>query len=66
MRFTRNKNKTTVNAIRIKNKFLWLPKSINGEFRWLEKASYLQRYEQRFDVTCGASWNEWVNVKWFG
>lgn len=39
-------------------KFLWFPKEINREIRWLEKATYKQVY-------CGAAigWHDlwWIN-----
>jgi hypothetical protein len=49
---------------RIRNKFLWFPKKINGECRWLEKASWLETSRRMWDVTCGAEWIEWGGVKW--
>ncbi len=30
--------------IRIKRRFLWWPKEINGQMRWLERASFSQEY----------------------
>ena len=40
------KNKTyKVGDTKIVNKFLWLPLSINGETRWLERASYKATYK---------------------
>jgi len=49
---------------RIISKFLFIPKIIGDEMRWLERASIEQKLHRMFDVTCGASWSEWRDVKW--
>lgn len=36
--------------------FLWLPMELNGDLRWLEKATILQRYSD----WCG----EWLYIRW--
>lgn len=43
---------------RVKRRFLILPKCVNGEWRWLEVATYEQRLE--------SSWSEsyWIDTKW--
>lgn len=40
----------TVRSIR---RFLWFPKVINGELRWLEKAMWSELYQHR-----------WYSIKW--
>lgn len=49
---------------RIRKKFLWLPKKINEECRWLEKAVWLETSQRMWDVTCGSKWVEWRGKKW--
>lgn len=46
-------------------KFLFLPKIINNEFRWLEKAIYEQKFIQSDygDAALGLV-DRWVNTKW--
>lgn len=39
--------------VRVLRRFLWWPKTINGERRWLCRASWLQQFIKG-----------WVNVKW--
>lgn len=38
--------------IEVVESFLWLPKTIDGETRWLEKARYAIRYEEAYDGYC--------------
>jgi hypothetical protein len=40
--------------VRIRNKFLWFPVSINGEVRWLERATW----EEEFVFTI------WIKERW--
>ena len=53
--------------IRIVSKFLWFPKYINREWRWLEKASYKQIYRKvwvaLYDAT-SAFFIEWCDEEW--
>ena len=49
---------------RIKTKFLWLPKKINQECRWLEKSTWLESSQRMWDVTCGYEWIEWRGITW--
>lgn len=49
---------------RIINKFLFFPKRIGDEVRWLEKCNIKQTLDRMFDVTCGAQWWEWRDVEW--
>lgn len=47
--------------VRIKTKFLILPKIINGELRWLEFATYSQEYSI---LGCGVA--GWFDIEWIG
>jgi hypothetical protein len=49
---------------RIINKYLFIPKRIGDERRWLEKATIKQTLYYMFDVTCGAAWWEWRDTEW--
>ena len=42
---------------RIVRRFLWWPKGINGEVRWLGRVSYRQVWGSKF-------WPFWENTKW--
>lgn len=47
---------------RVVTKFLWLPKNLNQEMRWLEKAKWRQR---AFHFTNGYGYfYEWRDVSW--
>ncbi len=56
MRFKRKPFKYT----RVVSKFLWFPLEINGEIRWLERATFKKRYNNYYD---GGSWEyiEWID-----
>lgn len=41
----------------IRNKFLWLPKTINEELRWLEIASWAETYR-------GSMYLDWRPTTW--
>lgn len=43
---------------RIVTKFLWFPKRIGNEERWLEKASWVEKYIFHWDG------NDWFAVDW--
>lgn len=58
----RVKRKYKPGNIRIIEKFLIFPKTINGETRWLEKAKIKQRFEFYIDVVIPLS--EWDDIKW--
>ena len=47
----------------IVSKFLWFPKSINREWRWLEKASYKRKYDA-VPVSDRSCIHTWVNIEW--
>ena len=46
-------------------KFLLFPKCINGEFRWLEKATWTRKatYDYSTWVFCGRIYY-WENIEW--
>jgi hypothetical protein len=48
-------------AVRVRRRFLWLPVCIDGECKWLERATLMERYEAGEDW--GTSWN-WRPHKW--
>jgi len=49
---------------RIISKYLYLPKRIGNERRWLERCKIKQTLRYMFDVTCGATWWEWRDKEW--
>ena len=49
---------------RIISKYLFIPKRIGDECRWLERVSIKQTLYRMFDVTCGACWWEWRDTEW--
>ena len=50
---------------RIVNKFLLIPRCIDSETRWLEKATIKQKLVKRIDFTGGGGyWYEWEDVCW--
>jgi len=49
---------------RIISKYLYIPKRIGNERRWLERVSFKQTLHRMFDVTCGACWWEWRDTEW--
>ena len=46
------------------SKYLFIPKRIGDEYRWLERASIKQTLYRMFDVTSGAEWWEWRDTEW--
>jgi len=40
----------------VKNNFLWIPKTIGDEMRWLEYASYKEKYLDKFLGWTGVIW----------
>lgn len=57
-------NRPKPNDKRIRSGFLFLPKCINGEIRWLEFAWW----EEMFVETYGREYisGEWATLKWLG
>jgi len=51
---------------RIVTKFLWFPKVLDGELRWLEKVKILQEV-QKVDIGGSGEWGKykhsWINLK---
>ena len=52
----------SVGDTRIKTRFLIFPKSINGEVRWFEKATYKQENITLYNK--GDKWTDWSNIEW--
>lgn len=48
---------------RIITKFLLFPKCLNGEWRWLEKASYEQVYGN-WCTSSDEDFNSWSDMRW--
>ena len=50
---------------RVDQKFLWFPKKIDGEWRFLEKVAIMSEYVQidKYPYTCFWQEKEWRNVK---
>lgn len=63
MRYKHKVTAYTLRHIRVKTRFLWFPKRISNETRWLETATYTQKYTE---VHTGAytSKEEWVDLNW--
>lgn len=52
------------NTVRVRERFLLFPKSIDGRLRWLEKAKWKERYTAySSDETMVMSWEsiEWLD-----
>lgn len=49
---------------RVKTKFLLLPKRIENQTRWLEKASYVQEYQRTY-VGNSEYIYLWVTTNWY-
>ena len=64
--------KPTVGDIRSISKFLWLPKTLDEETRWLERVVYSQEYRELRGYDYSAAINDfvpytiykWVNLHW--
>jgi hypothetical protein len=44
--------------------FLWWPKRINGETRWLERAQWTQRYQQYYGAYGDSRYQRWEDYYW--
>ena len=50
---------------RVISKFLFIPKRIGDETRWLEKATIRQTLNlMRGDAESGGRWCEWIDTEW--
>ena len=47
------------NSVRLRIKFLFWPKDIDGEVRWLEKAGWNEEF-----VECNHGPNFWAPIRW--
>ena len=67
MRWFKDPLKDNVGDIRIIKRFLWFPKCIKGECRWLERARFSQRID-KVDVGGSMEWgnykHKWRNMSW--
>ena len=64
MRFkVKEKIKPKIDDARVVSKFLFFPKKINNEWRWLEQVKYLQKYVKKMDWL-GGYYAEWENSSW--
>ena len=61
MKWKSNKE-LSIGDIRTKTKFLLFPRNINDEVRWLEKASYKQKY--RIFYNREYQWYGWEDKEW--
>lgn len=52
------------NSGRIKSGFLFFPKKINNEWRWLERAKWQQIYHRDSSDPCLTRTNYWYNSEW--
>lgn len=50
--------------LRVVSKYLYFPKRIGSEIRWLEKSEIKQTLYYMFDVTSGSTWWEWRDTEW--
>lgn len=53
-----------IGAARIKTAFLLFPKEINREVRWLEFASWQERYTRHSITSILGARTEWMAEKW--
>ena len=60
------KEKPRMFDIRTRNGFLFIPRIIDNEFRWLQRASWEERYQcvEGFGYKCWSGYECWVPVKW--
>jgi len=57
------KPKPKVDDTRKKTRFLFFPKCLDNEWRWLEKATWIQEYTLLYPET--AWWDiSWLNKSW--
>jgi len=62
-------NKLRVGDKRTLSKFLWLPKLLDHEWRWLQRASIAQSFdEDTFGDMCGhiVTGYSWYDIGWIG
>lgn len=63
-------DKIEIGKKRIRKKFLFLPKTIKNEWRWLEYAEFEEEFiavGRRMSLSCGGGYYdvyEWVLTKW--
>ena len=49
--------------MRLRRAFLWLPKLINGQWRWLERATWKEKFSHG-GIYCEDHWNDicWADL----
>lgn len=45
-------------------KFLWFPKTINGETKWFKTASWQEQFVEEFDEFYDCFFWTWKSIKW--
>ena len=58
MRYITKKKKIPTGTSRITERFLWFPKNLHGEWRWLERARWEQTYTRM------EGYNYWDDEYW--
>jgi len=58
------KNKPQMGQKRKITKFLWFPKKIKNEWRWLEKTTFVQMYIEEHSNTWMVSTKGWIDLYW--
>ncbi len=51
-------------SLRVRNAFLWLPKKIDGEWRWLEWAEWKEMYYRPTGRAAGYQKLKWRPYEW--
>lgn len=59
MRWDSKSKYTRVGSTRAVSRYLWVPKKIDGEWRWLEKVIYIQTC-----ISVGTLINKWKDTEW--
>lgn len=55
-------HKPSPGTTRRKFGFLWLPKTINNQIRWLEWAHWSEKYTTH--TTCVGTVSQWLPISW--
>ena len=61
MRWRKRKKGPSLGSTRTVKKFLWLPKTLNGETRWFERGLIFQRCVSKDTKQTDL---KWVDVSW--
>ncbi len=52
------------NCERTRTKYLWFPKRIKNEIRWLEKATWTETYDLRYPLSKPNGPGDWLAREW--